>query len=170
MDGDPDAAGVDAVLAVGWSCAGELGDVTGGHVVEATQHGLRFENLITGSVMRRLLPFSLPILLLATGIAACGSDEGGALDTLPVIRTTTSTTTTSTVPDARRKFYEVKAGDNIADIARSFQVPRSEIVRINNLADDGAIIQIGQILEIPTDVVLVDTLPEIGATSSTELP
>ena len=67
--------------------------------------------------MRRLLPFSLPILLLATGIAACGSDEGGALDTLPVIRTTTSTTTTTTVPDARRKFYEVKAGDNIADIA-----------------------------------------------------
>ncbi len=120
--------------------------------------------------MRHLTLLFLPAILLAFGVAACGSDEGGALDTLPAIRTTTSTTTTSTVPDDRRKFYEVKAGDNIADIARSFQVPRSEIVRINNLPDDGQIIQIGQILEIPTDVVLVDELPEPGSTSSTELP
>lgn len=113
-----------------------------------------------------LLP---PVALLSLGLAACGSDAGDALDTLPPIRTTTSTTTTSTVPDTRRKFYEVKPGDNIADIARSFQVPRAELVRINNLPNDGAIIQIGQVLEIPTDVVLVDELPEPSA-SSTEPP
>ena len=75
------------------------------------------------------------------------------------IRTTTSTTTTTTLVDARRRFYEVKPGDNLAEIARSFEVPRSEIVRINRLPNDGEIIQIGQVLEIPTDVVLIDSLP-----------
>lgn len=111
----------------------------------------------------------VPAVLLAVALTACGSEEGEALDTLPAIITTTSTTTTSVAPDDRRKFYEVKPGDNIADIAASFQVPRSEIVRINNLPNDGAIIQIGQVLEIPTDVVLVDELPE-PATETTDAP
>ena len=55
----------------------------------------------------------------------------------------------------------MKSGDNIAEIARSFEVPASEIVRLNNLPDNGQIIQVGQILEIPTDVVLVEELPTI---------
>jgi LysM repeat protein len=117
--------------------------------------------------MRRfaLLPAVTGLVILS--LAGCGSDEGSAFDTLPTIRTTTSTTSTTVPVDDRRKFYEVKAGDNLAEIARSFQVPKSEIVRINNLPDNGEIIQIGQILEIPTDVVLIDTLP---TPESTELP
>ena len=116
-----------------------------------------------------LLPslLALPGLLLAVVLVGCGSDDGSAFDTLPPMRTTTSTTSTTIPVDARRKFYEVKAGDNLADIARSFGVPRSEIVRINVLPDDGALIQIGQLLEIPTDVVLIDSLP---TPEPTELP
>ena len=105
---------------------------------------------------RLLIPPLAAGLMVLVG---CGTSEGNAFDTLPPIRTTTSTSTTTTLPDGRRKFYEVKPGDNIADIARSFQVPRSEIVRINRLANNGEIIQIGQVLEIPTDVVLVEELP-----------
>jgi LysM repeat protein len=125
--------------------------------------------------MRRPILLTLLTLLsagLASFVAGCGSDGAGALDTLPPIFTTTSTSTTTTIADTRRKFYEVKSGDNLADIARSFQVPRSEIVRINNLPNDGAIIQIGQVLEIPTDVVLVDDLPSPDPTTTvtTEAP
>jgi LysM repeat protein len=35
-------------------------------------------------------------------------------------------------------------------------VPASEIVKLNNLPDNGNLIQVGQLLEIPTDVVLVN--------------
>ena len=113
----------------------------------------------------------LSLLPAATGLLAlvavgCGSSEGDAFDTLPPIRTTTSTSTTTTLVDDRRKFYQVKEGDNLSEIARSFEVPRSEIVRINRLPDDGGIIQIGLILEIPTDVVLVEELPVPETTES----
>jgi LysM repeat protein len=100
----------------------------------------------------------------------CGSSGGDAFDTLPPIRTTTSTTTTTTLVDDRRRFYEVKSGDNLAEIARSFEVPKSEIVRLNRLPNNGEIIQIGQVLEIPTDVVLVEELPTPEPTTSTEAP
>ena len=137
--------------------------------MEARQVGVRFGNLIDRStlLMHRLALLPTAVGLLAVLSVGCGSDQGSAFDTLPPIRTTTSTTSTTVPVDERRKFYEVKAGDNLAEIARSFQVPKSEIVRINNLPDNGEIIQIGQILEIPTDVVLVDTLP---TPESTELP
>ena len=110
-------------------------------------------------LMQRLSLLPTAAGLLALVAVGCGSSEGDAFDTLPPIRTTTSTSTTTTVVDDRRRFYAVKPGDNLAEIARSFQVPRSEIVRINRLPNNGEIIQIGQILEIPTDVVLVDDLP-----------
>jgi LysM repeat protein len=118
--------------------------------------------------MRRTSILILAITGLAAAVTACGSGGGDALDTLPPIKTTSTTTTTTTTPDSRRRFYEVKSGDNIAEIARSFGVPASEIVKLNNLADNGQIIQVGQILEIPTDVVLIEELPTLPASSSTE--
>ena len=74
----------------------------------------------------------------------------------------------TTTPDSRRRFYEVKPGDNLAVIARSFDVPASEIVRINQLVDGGETLQIGQILEIPTDVVMVESLPTDPPSSTSE--
>ena len=103
------------------------------------------------------------LLMLAT---ACGPTATGAAETLPPIRTTTSTSTSTTTPDSRRRFYEVKRGDNLAVIARSFDVPPSEIVRINHLTDGGQTLQIGQVLEIPTDVVMVEELPTTPSSSS----
>ena len=115
-----------------------------------------------------LIPTAAGLLVLLA--AGCGSSESDAFDQLPPIRTTTSTSTTTTLVDDRRKFYEVQPGDNLAEIARSFKVPASELIRINGLAEDGAVIQIGQILEIPTDVLLLSTLPRIDPTATTQLP
>jgi LysM repeat protein len=114
-----------------------------------------------------LLPVGVVVVVLLL-VAACGPEASGAAETLPPIRTTTSTTTSTTTPDSRRKFYEVKRGDNLAVIARSFEVPASEIVRINQLVDGGETLQIGQILEIPTDVVLVESLPTEPPSSTSE--
>ncbi|HZB40784.1 MAG TPA: LysM peptidoglycan-binding domain-containing protein [Ilumatobacter sp.] len=114
-----------------------------------------------------LLP-SVVVTLVMLVASACGPSPSGAAETLPPIRTTTSTTTTTTTPDSRRRFYEVKPGDNLAVIARSFDVPPSEIVRINGLADGGETLQIGQVLEIPTDVVMVESLPTEPPSSTSE--
>jgi LysM repeat protein len=113
-----------------------------------------------------LLPTVVASLMLLA--PACGPTASGAAETLPPIRTTTSTTTSTTTPDSRRKFYEVKPGDNLAVIARSFDVPASEIVRLNHLVDGGETLQIGQILEIPTDVVMVESLPTEPPSSTSE--
>jgi LysM repeat protein len=118
--------------------------------------------------MRRLVLIPTAIAAAAGALAACATADSGAAGTLPPIRTTTSTSTTTTTPDSRRRFYEVKPGDNLSEIARSFEVPRSEIVRINNLSDGGETLQIGQVLEIPTDVVLIESLPTEPTTSSSE--
>ena len=66
------------------------------------------------------------------------------------------------------RFYEVKPGDNLAVIARSFDVSRPQIAELNNLADGGETLQIGQILEIPTDVVLIESLPTEPPSSTSE--
>lgn len=108
--------------------------------------------------MRRLLVF--PLLSLASSVlVACATEEGNALDTLPPMRTTTTSSTTTTTIDDRRRFYEVKQGDNLQLIASSFGVPASEIVKLNDLPGGGQLLQIGQMLEIPRDVVLVEELP-----------
>ena len=115
--------------------------------------------------MRRLILLPALAGMLIVSAVACGGEEGDALDTLPPIRTTTTVEATTTTIDDRRKFYEVKPGDHLAKIASSFDVPASEIVRVNNLPDGGQVLQIGQLLEIPTDIVLVEELPDPSETT-----
>ena len=90
-----------------------------------------------------IIPTGVLALLLMVA-TACGPTATGAAETLPPIRTTTSTSTSTTTPDSRRRFYEVKRGDNLAVIARSFDVPPSEIVRINHLIDGGQRVHLGR--------------------------
>ncbi len=116
--------------------------------------------------MHRLLLIPAAALALVAVVAGCGSPDGSAIETLPPIKTTTSTTTTTTTPDSRRKFYEVKSGDTVGNIAGSFEVPTAEIVKLNNLTNGGSDIDVGQILEIPTGIVLIDELPTTTSTST----
>lgn len=106
--------------------------------------------------MRRLVVPLLTAIALALAVPACGNEPGDAADTLPPIKTTSTTSTTTTTPDNRRKFYEVKSGDSLAEIADTYCVTPDQIVEINDLEDEGNHLEVGQILELPTDVVLVN--------------
>ena len=95
----------------------------------------------------------------AAGLSACGTTDPASQERLPPIRTTiaTTTTTTTTIPPGQR-FYTVKPGDTLGNIAASFEVTVQSIVVLNGLASADAI-QAGQTLEIPAGIVVIDELP-----------
>lgn len=115
--------------------------------------------------MRRLVLLPAIVVSLAFVAAACGSEASSAIETLPPIRTTTSTSTTTTTIDPRGIIYIVQPGDNVAEIAKSYEVTASMIIELNGLDADGEI-QPGQELEIPN--IRVDT--ELPTTTSTSDP
>jgi LysM repeat protein len=117
--------------------------------------------------MRRLVVLLLSAPGWSVVAAGCGSEPGGAADTLPQIATTSTTSTTTTVPDDRRKFYEVESGDRLADIADRYCVTPQQIADMNGLEDEGNYLEVGQILELPIDVVLVNC-SAYTTTSTTE--
>lgn len=100
-------------------------------------------------------------LVLAGLVAvACGTTDEASRQTLPPIVTTTSSTLPPTsAPDDRQQAYQVKSGDTLASIARAFAVPIDSIIDLNNIANPDSI-AIGTTLLIPTDIVLVDELPD----------
>lgn len=99
------------------------------------------------------------------GLAACGTTDQASKETLPPIRTTTSTSApaTTTIPEGTR-FYVIKRGDTLAAIAASFSVTVQSIVDLNGLENADAI-QAGQTLEIPSGIVVIDELPEPPTTT-----
>ncbi len=103
--------------------------------------------------MNRLITASVAAAVVVL-VGACGTSQSNAVETLPPIRTTTSTTTTTTLPDTRDIIYIVQPGDNVADIARDYQVTAAMIIVLNRLPEDGEI-HPGQELKIPN--IRVDT-------------
>jgi len=118
--------------------------------------------------MRRLV-IAPTLIVTLTLVAACGSEASNAIETLPPIRTTTSTSTTSTTIDPRERVYIVQPGDNVNEIARRYEVTAAMIIELNGLNADGEI-HPDQELKIPN--IRVDlTLPTIPeSTSSTDAP
>ena len=108
------------------------------------------------ATMNRLVVLAAVAVAAAVAVPACGVEPGDAADTLPAIRTTSTTSTTTTIPDNRRKFYEVEAGDSLADIADRYCVTAKQIADLNQLEDEGNYLEVGQILELPVDVVVVN--------------
>jgi nucleoid-associated protein YgaU len=134
---------------------------------DQTRHGARPSPYAV--MMRARRGRTLPALLVAPvllALAACGTTDQASKETLPPIRTTTSTTppSTTTIPEGAR-FYVIKRGDTLARIAASFNVTVQSIVDLNGLQNADAI-QAGQTIEIPTGVVVIDELPEQGATTT----
>jgi LysM repeat protein len=104
----------------------------------------------------------------AVVLGACGTTDPASQERLPPIRTTiaTTTTTTTTIPPGQR-FYTVKPGDTLGNIAASFDVTVQSIVVLNGLASADAI-QAGQTLEIPAGIVVIDELPTPPGAATTE--
>jgi LysM repeat protein len=98
--------------------------------------------------------------------AACGTTDEASKETLPPIRTTSSTSppATTTIPDGVR-FYVIKRGDTLAAIAASFSVTVQSIVDLNGLVNANAI-QAGQTIEIPSGIIVIDDLPEPPSTTT----
>jgi len=103
-------------------------------------------------------------------LAGCGADDAQGLDTLPPIRTTTTTSSTpTTLVDDRTDVYTVKPGENLSLIARSFGVPLSFLIDANqDKITDPNNVPPGVVLVIPP-YVFVDELPAI-TTSTSEAP
>lgn len=116
--------------------------------------------------MKRLIIAPLVPLFVVVGLVplGCGTSQSNAIETLPPIRTTTSTSTTTTTPDTRDIVYIVQPGDNVADIARDYEVTAAMIITFNRLSEDGEI-HPGQELRIPN--IRVDTTRPTLATTTT---
>lgn len=101
-----------------------------------------------------------------TLLAACGTTDPASDETLPPIRTTTSTSppATTTIPEGTR-FYVIQRGDTLARIASSFGVTVQSIVDLNGLANADAI-QAGQTIEIPSGIVVIEELPQPAQTTT----
>lgn len=90
------------------------------------------------------------VLALATVgvVAACGSDDGEAADTLPPIQTTTTTTTmpptTTTIPTE----HVIERGETLFSIAEMYGLSFSELAAYNGISNPDDI-QAGQVLKIP---------------------
>jgi LysM repeat protein len=108
---------------------------------------------------------ALMLVPATLGLVACGTTDQASKETLPPIRTTTSTSApaTTTIPEGTR-FYVIKRGDTLAAIAASFSVTVQSIVDLNGLENADAI-QAGQTLEIPSGIVVIDELPEPPTTT-----
>lgn len=120
--------------------------------------------IMSGVVGSGRLLISVPVALGAL-VVGCGTTDEASKQTLPPIRTTTSSTTTptTTFPEGQ-KFYTIKRGDTLQIIAASFSVTVQSIVDLNGLSNPDAI-QAGQTIEIPSDVVLVAELPDPPVTT-----
>jgi LysM repeat protein len=90
----------------------------------------------------------LLVLVGAGALAACGSDNSHANDTLPPIATTTTTTTmpptTTTIPDK----YTIQKGESLSGIAKMFGLTTAELAAFNGISNP-EYIQAGQVLKIP---------------------
>lgn len=111
----------------------------------------------------------LLVVAAASVVAACGSDGDSANDTLPAIVTTTTTTTmaptTTTIPSE----YEIKAGDSLSQIAKSFNLSTSALAAFNGITDFEHI-EIGQVLKIPQPGDIIATTTVAADASDTSEP
>jgi LysM repeat protein len=95
--------------------------------------------------------------ILPIAAASCG-DDGASSQTLPPIVTVSTTTTIFITTTTVQKFYIVKRGDTLGQIAKAFQVRLADLQALNGIANPDDI-QAGQELQIPTGAVVYSTLP-----------
>jgi LysM repeat protein len=92
-------------------------------------------------------------------VSGCSRDHASN-DTLPPIKTTTTSTPVSA--NASR-FYEIKDGDTLTVIAKNHRTTVDAIMERNAIANPDDI-HVGQVLELPLPAAPPTTLPD-GTTS-----
>jgi LysM repeat protein len=104
-------------------------------------------------------------LLAPFGAAGCGSDDSSSAATLPAIVTTTTTITT-VAPSTTLVvvYYEIQPGDRLGNIAASFGVTVEALMQVNGITDPDKI-NAGDKLEIPSGIVVTNTLPPLVSTT-----
>ena len=97
--------------------------------------------------------------------AACGSDGSSTAATLPAI-VTTSTTSSTIAPSTTLvvTYYVIQPGDRLGNIAASFGVTVDALMQVNGITDPDKI-NAGDQLEIPTGIVVTNTLPPVVSTT-----
>jgi nucleoid-associated protein YgaU len=126
-------------------------------VGDGERRAVRRDGRRRGAIVRVAALLAAPAVVV---FAACGTTDQASKETLPPIRTTSSTEApaTSTIPEGVR-FYVIKRGDTLAAIAASFSVTVQSIVELNGLENADSI-QAGQTVEIPSGIIVIDELPE----------
>jgi LysM repeat protein len=91
--------------------------------------------------------------------AACGDDEARSGATLPaIVTTTTSTSTIAPSTTLVVTYYVIQPGDRLGNIATSFGVTVDAIMELNGITNPDKI-NAGDKIEIPTGIVVTNTLP-----------
>ena len=85
---------------------------------------------------------------------------------MPPIVTVSTTTTILVTTTTIQKFYIVKRGDTLGNIAKAFQVRLADLQALNGITNPDDI-QAGQELQIPTGAVVYSTLPTPDTTPAT---
>ncbi len=113
---------------------------------------------------KRLIRLTAAATILVIGSAACGEDYANPIETLPPIRTTTTTFVPETTIDTTRYFYTVQPGDNLNKIAVAQCVPLAMLKELNaDVLPDPNNIPVGVQIEIPSNVAVIDC---VSATSA----
>lgn len=108
----------------------------------------------------------MPLALLVLGVAgaACGGDYATSIETLPPIRTTTTTFVPPTTIDTTRYFYTIEPGDNLNKIATKFCVPFAELLELNaDVLPDPNNIPVDVQIELPQGAAVIGCVTETTA-------
>ncbi|HUF97916.1 MAG TPA: LysM domain-containing protein [Ilumatobacter sp.] len=101
------------------------------------------------------------------GVASCGDDYATSIDTLPPIRTTTTTLVPATTIDTNRYFYTIESGDNLNKIATKFCVPFSKLLELNSeVLPDPNNIPVDVQIELPAGMSVLGCVTETTAPGS----
>lgn len=96
------------------------------------------------------------VAISMVAFASCGDDYAISIDTLPPIRTTTTTLVPATTIDTTRYFYTIEPGDNLNRIATKFCVPLEELKALNvKVLPDPNNIPVDVQIEIPTGLAVL---------------
>ena len=114
-----------------------------------------------GLPSRRVVAFAVAV----ASLSACGTTEKASRETLPPIVTTTSSTTIpgTTIPDGVRRIWIIQRGDTLASIAAQTGTTVQSIIDFNGIENPDAI-QAGQEIEIPADLIVLNSPGASGTT------